>query len=1143
MKSQINIFFISLYFILSAFTTFSQNEKPINSGAVFIDGKYVEPPYIITLSDGNQVFINGISICTTQNSVKHEQIIQKPVIPNCLSKFSSFEDITDCYLPGQNLTYVKAASLYFIENYDYEIANDSIIEYYKHLPNIESITQKNGPFYIVKFYNGRVCTMCFSVDRLRQLYPKNEQTGHLESIDKATQIEIQMSQIQALLKNNKLLFFFSDENANNFLISDINDVEIINDLVKSKNPHDIKVDSLTNILHNKKLIEKLLNYESFELVQLKNFTTNSAAQDSIKIKKQNRSLKNMQEEDIAYSPKRNKVKAFCPALYETNTFGMFLTQEFENVKTKIENCGFDNPILYVDYTANDNVFACDYYDIKHMADDAGFIYIAAHGGETEGILLTRGTTEDVIINWISDMNDLENIEIANVPDAYKPEEWSDNLECWEAYANSAWANQNWGTELVENKTITILSICNGYNNGWVNACAGGACFGYEGITDFGSANTHNIALLGYMNSSSGNGQYRLASQAYNKVIQSSPTSNLKYIGNGEVTLCPGIVAKFPDNLSIVNSSGNGYIALDTWCNSDIDLDVSSYLSPVSFSTQGNIVISDLEWDNPVGGKSNRINFSWLNSSSQNSGIVTVHINAEKFQSTPSILNEYHTLNPTVEPTSYSFQVNPYDISMPTISGKVYDSSSSDYLTNGTVKDTDNSENSVSINSQGEYSISVNQAWSGSLTASSPGYAPKTQPFNPVFADTEYDFYLDEVPNTYITHEVVSGNSVQFYSHNVPSGYNTYWDFGDPNTDYDNTSNPNPPYTYSVAGTFTVVLTLTHYLSGDQLNPISYEIVIEPIIISGMYSPEFSSSCLLVDVGTEVTFYDNSTFNEEQELWKWFFEWDTDNVSESDFFYKEPNYPVNPEFLVTNHIFNNIGHQVIKLQSYNQVFWFGDVQYNGTDWNESLAAWGGVNVIDCDLTSVLFTHPLFCSGIFLGAVYDDWAYNNNTGPLYIYGGSFLFNGIANNHLDSNLPITISACKEIIINGDLEFIADGSEELILEINDDPCLHEGGDKSLLDIQEYGTDDVVATESHLYCYPNPVSDFLNVSILNECKQDVFFKFINIQGQVIVNYNKENVQIGRNIFRFDIKNFPTGMYFISINMNNNNSIKKFIKN
>jgi len=48
MKSQINILFISLYLLLFAFTTFGQNGKPINSGVVFIDGKYVEPPYIIT---------------------------------------------------------------------------------------------------------------------------------------------------------------------------------------------------------------------------------------------------------------------------------------------------------------------------------------------------------------------------------------------------------------------------------------------------------------------------------------------------------------------------------------------------------------------------------------------------------------------------------------------------------------------------------------------------------------------------------------------------------------------------------------------------------------------------------------------------------------------------------------------------------------------------------------------------------------------------------------------------------------------------------------------------------------------------------------------------------------------------------------
>ena len=87
-------------------------------------------------------------------------------------------------------------------------------------------------------------------------------------------------------------------------------------------------------------------------------------------------------------------------------------------------------------------------------------------------------------------------------------------------------------------------------------------------------------------------------------------------------------------------------------------------------------------------------------------------------------------------------------------------------------------------------------------------------------------------------------------------------------------------------------------------------------------------------------------------------------------------------------------------------------------------WGGVNVIDCDLTSSLTTP----NEMFFGAVYDDWEYNNNNGPVYIYGGSFVFNGTANNYLNNNIfPITMRACKEITINGDVEFVADGEKNL--------------------------------------------------------------------------------------------------------------------
>ena len=67
------------------------------------------------------------------------------------------------------------------------------------------------------------------------------------------------------------------------------------------------------------------------------------------------------------------------------------------------------------------------------------------------------------------------------------------------------------------------------------------------------------------------------------------------------------------------------------------------------------------------------------------------------------------------------------------------------------------------------------------------------------------------------------------------------------------------------------------------------------------------------------------------------------------------------------------------------------------------------------------------------------HNTETGS-----GSFEFNGLANNYL-SQAPTTLSACppvrfmagNEIIINGNVEFVADGENELVLEINDDPCL----------------------------------------------------------------------------------------------------------
>lgn len=80
----------------------------------------------------------------------------------------------------------------------------------------------------------------------------------------------------------------------------------------------------------------------------------------------------------------------------------------------------------------------------------------------------------------------------------------------------------------------------------------------------------------------------------------------------------------------------------------------------------------------------------------------------------------------------------------------------------------------------------------------------------------------------------------------------------------------------------------------------------------------------------------------------------------------------------------------------------------------------------------------------------------------------------NRFDKSI-ITISACNTITINGDVEFIADGENELILEINNSPCL-QNGNKSLSDIHKTTGEDRIEKGSIYSCFPNPVSNILTI-------------------------------------------------------------------
>ena len=156
-------------------------------------------------------------------------------------------------------------------------------------------------------------------------------------------------------------------------------------------------------------------------------------------------------------------------------------------------------------------------------------------------------------------------------------------------------------------------------------------------------------------------------------------------------------------------------------------------------------------------------------------------------------------------------------------------------------------------------------------------------------------------------------------------------------------------------------------------------------------------------------------------------------------------------------------------------------------------------------------------------------------------------LANDNL-LQAPTTLSACppvrfltgNEIVINGDVEFVADGENELVLEINNDPCLQDGaGSKSTYTNDKTGD---IKRESKWHCYPNPVKDLLNISVSLENRQDLNFKILNAQGQVLAYHNRKNIFPGKYLFRFDVSKYQPGMYFVNVNLNNQNNTKKIIK-
>lgn len=642
--------FIVLLFLIKL--TIAQEEekirpgKPINSGFVFIDGKYIEPPYKFKQKGACRIYLNGhyVHNCLTLvDTVANPYKVDKlPEIPKSIDSMTSFNELFHIKY-DERFKYLEAVGYYFHTHYSRKEALIKIKEYYKQLSCIKNIEGLGG--LKVEFYNGDVELITTDIFWDYKFYENygihsNRQTpSQIELYKKGDKKIISMITI---LKNNGGLVFNSN-NKNTF--------DFFTEYIRHKTFTDyFKIDTFS--MPREVLDTIKINMKYLERLKRENMLQNN----------------NKTKSSGTFSPTTDVLKAIFPSTWDISAFGNYQI-EINNINNYIAGYGYEHAsqidFIY-DATASDNVCGnLTYNAVKNISNVAGILLVGTHGRPPndpdpthliyDGFFLWFATTESAIYQWCNNDPLVHPTPVIN-----KPNGWLSNIDLWGAFVHTDWVDTYWKNNLLNNNTITILSSCYSYTNRMVESCKGGIAFGYDNLSYQDNSIENEKQLFKQMNGIIDNGQYREASEAYNNMPVHY--DNFKYKNSCPITLCPAAKSKYPEEATTVGIQGDGWFEVDTYCDASIPINDQDFNhSPIAFEwTNPGLSITNVHWDDPDGdGLSNKIIYHW---ESTVNNTVTVKINHNYWQSAPSVNNQYHLLDydkvtPNSEDGQYSFNIS------------------------------------------------------------------------------------------------------------------------------------------------------------------------------------------------------------------------------------------------------------------------------------------------------------------------------------------------------------------------------------------------------------------------------------------------------------------------------------------------------
>jgi len=631
---------------LQAEEQLENNNQPIETGFVFFDGKYIEAPYILERRD-LAVYINGIQITKEMEwpIVNKYAFDHDPGIPPNITKEMTLDELFSLKEPKRNIRYIAAKQWYLFSHFSYEEAFEKTITYFEDLPNIKSLTKIPGKGWVIESYVGEKRNILFGGSEMRQMNAVWGPEGsgpspQSEIIEKVNELALMY---RDCLQKDNFIFIFTEHRK--LFFSDRQGFKRIRemlDIMNTSKSQEEKMNELISIgllpRSDKQLSKYFVSHYSIStqlenrLKTLKELLIKKYGEDILTPLQRDEDLKKSQSSnsgsyetkegrDCAYSPDSRQLYAWCGYTYDTS-FSDFLETEITKVGNYIKEQDFIVSYnIYTDNTLDDDCEDCTYDNLKNMKY-ADFLYIAAHGessNEWNGLRFINLETEDQILNWCNNDNLITPEQITYNSTPY-----------WTAVAGSDWASEYWNDMLTSSKAISILSCCYSYENGWVDACAGGVAFGYGGDITAEHVEEQNEELLKRMNGVWGGASFRKAGDAYDNMSVCYDQFSISPVG-AEITLCPATEERNPDNGDIVSSNGTGNFLVDTYCHG-----YESANDALTFNTFGNVTIDNVSWNDDF--KVNGVEYEW---NGTGDFMVYVSVHTDKFKSWGSTPYYHH----------------------------------------------------------------------------------------------------------------------------------------------------------------------------------------------------------------------------------------------------------------------------------------------------------------------------------------------------------------------------------------------------------------------------------------------------------------------------------------------------------------------